>query len=196
MKIKGILLAAGASKRFGRQKLLEILPSGVPILIASWRSLYEANADSVVVTREDDIPVQALLQSESIPFIKCSDSGTGMSKTLLHGVKYSRDYDGWIISLGDMPFIKSATTNKIMHAMRTKGDKKMIFRPRFKQRFGNPEGLSAKLLPKLLDLKGDEGARSILSEYQTETFVLDVLDEGILKDIDRPSDLTKFTKQQ
>ena len=66
MMITGILLAAGFSRRFGSQKLIATLPSGLPIAVASWRALKEAHDNSIAVIRHDDSILKAIFEREKI----------------------------------------------------------------------------------------------------------------------------------
>ncbi|MGH8772938.1 MAG: NTP transferase domain-containing protein, partial [Burkholderiales bacterium] len=52
--IAGVLLAAGASSRFGSNKLLHPLPDGTPIAVAAGRNLKRAVEDAFAVVRSHD----------------------------------------------------------------------------------------------------------------------------------------------
>jgi|TARA_B100000949_G_scaffold160147_1_gene141020 CTP:molybdopterin cytidylyltransferase MocA len=41
-----------------------------------------------------------------------------------------------------------------------------------------------------MDLKGDRGARTLIDDYLGDVVDVEVRDEGIFRDIDRPEDLT------
>ena len=67
--ISGILLAAGAGVRFGGHKLLQRLPDGTSIGVASLRNLHAALARSLAVVRVGDVELQRLLSDERVPVI-------------------------------------------------------------------------------------------------------------------------------
>ena len=63
----------------------------------------------------------------------------------------------------------------------------VIAAPVFNGRRGNPAGFSAALLPELLALRGDEGARSLFERHAFAA--VSVADAGVLRDVDHPADL-------
>lgn len=186
--ITGILLAAGIGRRFGSQKLLAKLPSGVPVAVASWRNLKTAHDNSFAVIRHSDNPLKSLFQNENIPFVVCDDAHLGMSRSLLAGIQSSLQSSGWIIALGDMPFIDPKTIQRMVLDMSVVAQKK-IFRPTYHERAGNPVGLNSELLNELVTLEGDEGAREIIKRDSSRIHHIPVDDDGILKDIDTQQDL-------
>jgi molybdenum cofactor cytidylyltransferase len=189
MEITGILLSAGMSRRFGSQKLVTKLPTGLSLAVSSWRALKSAHKNSIAVVRHDDKDLQLIFEQEKIPYVLCSDAHLGMSRSLLTGIQHTAGSSGWIIALGDMPYISPSTIKKIITEMSDKNKSNLIYRPRYRGKAGNPVGLRAALLDELLTLKGDEGAREIIKRHINKTEFIDVDDEGIVKDIDTPNDL-------
>ena len=193
--ITGILLAAGLSRRFGSQKLIATLPSGLPIAVASWRALKAAHDNSIAVIRHDDKMLKTIFEQEKIPFLICQDAHLGMARSLLTGIQNSLDSDGWIIALGDMPSIDPETIKKITKATSDPGIRKLVFRPTFHGKPGNPVGLRFELRDELIALQGDEGAREIIKRHISDTHFIPVKDEGIIKDIDTQEDLKAISSQ-
>ena len=196
MMITGILLAAGFSRRFGSQKLIATLPSGLPIAVASWRALKEAHDNSIAVIRHDDSILKAIFEREKIPFVICQDARLGLARSLLTGIQNSFDSDGWVIALGDMPSIDPETIKKITTATSDPGIRKLVFRPTFHKKPGNPVGLRSKLRDELMSLQGDEGAREIIKRHISNTHFIPVQDEGIVTDIDTQEDLKAFSTKK
>tara|TARA_E500000331_G_scaffold358465_1_gene425507 strand:+ start:21360 stop:21941 length:582 start_codon:yes stop_codon:yes gene_type:complete len=191
--ITGILLAAGMGKRFGSQKLMAKLPSGTPVAVTSWRNLETANKKSFAVIRQNDSELRSLFEDENIPFVVCEDAHMGMSRSLLTGIQSSLKSSGWIIALGDMPFIDPKTIKKIICDM-SNIKHKTIFRPIFQKQAGNPVGLNRELLNELMTLKGDQGAREIIKRDKRRIHQIPVNDSGIIKDIDTQRDLLELNK--
>lgn len=186
MTITGILLAAGSGSRFGGGKLLHPLSDGTPIGIASLRSLKAAVGDVVAVVREGDERLREALAAEDVRVALCMDANVGQSRSLICGVRASMDAAGWVFALGDMPFVAPATTRAIAAAL---ADADGIVLPQYQGKRGNPVGFSARYRPLLLDLEGDEGARSIVRQRPAEIRLVECDDPGILRDIDRREDL-------
>jgi molybdenum cofactor cytidylyltransferase len=187
----GILLAAGFSRRFGASnKLLETLPKGCPIALASAKSLIKAIPFSIAVVRPENKELVNLLQDAGLKVLFCSEQDTEMADSLSAAINFSAAFgessDGFIIALADMPYINSQTTAAIASKL---GEGASIVVPTYQGKRGHPVGFSAKFRTELESLQGDEGARSILKRYPEEIFFLDCDDSGILTDIDTPADL-------
>ena len=145
--ISAILLAAGSGSRFGGGKLLAQLPDGTPIGVASWRNLASAVARCVVVVRAGDSALRHMFESEGAVVVECKDAHLGMSRSLIAGLGANMQADGWLIALGDMPFIKPETIRKVADAIE-RGE--LIAIPTYKDKRGHPVGLSAGLYEELM----------------------------------------------
>ena len=109
----GILLAGGASTRFGSNKLLHPQSGGTPIAVASFRNLHAALPHVVAVVRPGaDVLVQ-LLREGGAEVTVCDRDDDGMGTTLAHAVRASRDAAGWVVALADMPFIRPDTIRRV-----------------------------------------------------------------------------------
>jgi molybdenum cofactor cytidylyltransferase len=184
--IQGVLLAAGSASRFGGGKLLHPLPDGTPLGIASYRNLKAACPHVIVVVRESDETLRRLFEIEDAALVICHDASKGLSRSLIAGIRASENADGWLIALADMPFVLPATIEKLVAKLATGS---AIVLPAYGGRRGNPVGLDRRHREALLALQGDEGARSIVKRYATETDVIECDDPGILRDIDTRADL-------
>ena len=63
--------------------------------------------------------------------------------------------------------------------------------PTFNGRRGNPVLLDRTLFPQLLALTGDAGARGVLQDLGDRLVLIESPDDGVLFDVDEPSDLTR-----
>ena len=127
--ISGILLAAGAARRFGGGKLLQTLPDGTAIGLASLRNLQAALDRVVVVTRPGDQAAAKLYASAGAQTIVCVDAALGMGHSLAAGVAHETQARGWVVALADMPNVKPQTTQKAM--TRTCASRSNVARPDF-----------------------------------------------------------------
>lgn len=186
MKIVGILLAAGAASRFGGGKLLHPLPDGTPIGVASLRSLKAALSDVLAVVREGDDDLRTLLLAEGAQVSVCPDAHEGMSRSLVCGIRASMSATGWVLALGDMPYVLPATSRAVAAKLADAGG---IIVPAYRGNRGNPVGFAAGYRDLLLGVKGDEGARTVVRQRAAEVSILECDDPGILRDIDRREDL-------
>lgn len=189
MATVGILLAAGRGRRFDpsgvQDKLLQVLPTGDTVVVASARHLLAVLPRVIAVVPPADRGVAAALRAVGCEVTICSEADTGMGASLAHAVAASRpDADAWIVALGDMPFVQSATIQSLCDALFRGAD---IAAPVHASRRGNPVGFSITHVDALLALAGDEGARRIVRAAP----VVDVKvnDPGIFRDIDTAADL-------
>lgn len=199
----GILLAAGRGRRFDpqglRNKLLQRLPdSGEPVVVASARKLLAAVPAVVAVVAPDDGGVGALLAGLGCQVTVCPDADSGMAASLTHAIRYSLEAPaepiGWLVALGDMPFVEPATLAALRDAIAAGAgiaapvlDGRCGDGRRGNGRRGNPVAFGRTHLPALLALQGDQGARRLLQTCAVTDIA--VPDTGILRDVDTPADL-------
>lgn len=191
--IRGILLAAGYSKRFGSNKLLQALPAGAseagtPIGLAAARHLLEVLPESITVVGPRAQKLSRMLRDAGCNTVVCKNAGEGMGTSLAAGVRAAAGADGWIVALADMPFIRPETIGAVAKALRGGA---AIVAPSFRGERGHPVGFAPRFYEELASLHGDEGAREVLKRHPESVTLLDTDDPGVLHDIDRPSDLTR-----
>ena len=190
----GILLAAGFSLRFGStNKLLQCLPDGRPIALASAESLIKAIPVSIAVLRPKNKDLTELLINAGLNIVFCTEDNQEMADSLATGIRFSVNFeaanDGFVIALADMPYIQTETIVAVANKV---ADGASIVIPTYQNQRGHPVGFSAKFRSELENLQGDEGARSIIKRYTDELLLLPTDDAGILVDIDTPNDLSAY----
>ena len=192
-KIRGILLAAGYSKRFGSNKLLQALPAGspeagLPIGLAAAKHLLDALPESIAVVRPRAQKLGRMLRDAGCNTVVCKNAGEGMGTSLAAGVRAAPDADGWLITLADMPFLRSESVRAIARAL---SDGAAIATAAYRGERGHPVGFARQFFEELSALRGDEGARALLNRHLDRVTVYEVDDPGVLHDVDKPSDLTR-----
>ena len=182
----GILLAAGESRRFGQNKLLQPLPNGVPLINQALHNLRPAIQRLIVVVPPEHQALAEILENEAVELIVNPHASNGMGSSLACGVAASREAPGWIIGLADMPWIQSTTIRQIANALR---EGRTLVAPCYHNQRGHPVGFHSQFANALLKLQGDTGARAILEQHANELHLIDVDDPGILLDVDTPADI-------
>ncbi len=189
--IRGVLLAAGYSRRFGSNKLLQPLPSGspqagVPIALAAARHLIDALPDSIAVLRPRAQRLGKMLRDAGYKTTVCKNAAEGMGVSPAAGVRAAHEAGGWVIALADMPFIRPDSIRVVAKAL---SEGAAIAAPAYRGARGHPVGFARRFLEELSALRGDAGARDVLKQHPDWITLYDVDDPGVLRDIDQPSDL-------
>lgn len=186
MKPVGVLLAAGNSSRFGSNKLSHPLKSGEVIGLRSARQLISVLDDCIAVVRQSDSQLCDELTQLGFKTVIQPHTDAGMGNSLSRAIRASKAAHSWLISLADMPWIKTET---LLHVVTALQNCASIVAPVFKGQRGHPVGFNKKYRDDLLALDGDSGARSLLTTHSEHIQLLTVDDPGILSDVDTPEDL-------
>ena len=187
MRLCALLLAAGAGRRFGADKLSAALPDGTPVAVAAARSLLAAGCEVHAVVRAADAGIAPALGRVGAVLVPCANAYLGMGHSLACGVRASADADGWLIALADMPFVQPASVAAVAGALVAGAG---IAAPSVGGRRGHPVGFAAGFREALLRSCGDQGARGLLRAHADRIVDIPVADPGVLRDVDRPEDLS------
>ncbi|MEM6711844.1 MAG: NTP transferase domain-containing protein [Pseudomonadota bacterium] len=183
MTTAGILLAAGASRRFGEEDKLMASLNGAPLVSYAARALQGLDPDILIgVTRSAGVaaclegfecvspPEDNPLQSDSLR--------VGITKAQEHGATRA------LIVLGDMPYVAAglladvvALCTKTMPSATSDG-----------QRIMPPACFPKASFLNLCELAGDRGAASLLQDLPLTSLV--AVSSGLLLDIDTPGQLS------
>ncbi|MGZ8158982.1 MAG: nucleotidyltransferase family protein [Methylobacter sp.] len=184
--IVGVLLAAGASERFGTDKLTQLLSDGDSVAVHACRNLLAGCDEVLAVVRPGSEALASRLHAEGVQVRICADAKLGMGASLAFGVQTMPDASGWLIALADMPWVSPATIIKIADALRLGA---LIAAPCWQGQRGHPVGFSRVLGEELIALTGDAGAKSVIQAHLEQLRIIDCDDSGVLRDIDKPEDL-------
>jgi molybdenum cofactor cytidylyltransferase len=193
-----ILLAAGAGKRFGGRKLLAPFRDGV-LVEGALAAAFAAPAERVfLVTGTADLAAAARAfalqsgQEERLRVVPVADPQEGLSVSLRAGIAaLPPSATGAFVFLGDMPGVPHGVAGRLAKAL--EGSPALAAAPAFRGRRGHPVLLRKDLFPLLGQLRGDRGAGGLLGTLGEGLLQVEVPDEGVLRDIDRPEDLAAAT---
>lgn len=170
--IAGILLASGASTRFGGDKLLATL-EGRPVVRWSAEALAGAVDDLVVVVREDGSAIRHALDGLPIHWAINRDAEHGMSAAIRAGIAaLPTQVDAAIVALGDQPLADRRVVEALIARWREGGA--LAVQPRYEDGRGHPVLFDASLFPALGALEGDVGARAVLESAGSKLELLSV----------------------
>ncbi len=181
-----MLLAAGDSSRFGSNKLIHPLPDGTPVALAAAGNLLAAVPQSIAIIRQGQQQLGDGLSALGLQVVENPLADQGMGSSLAAGINASRDADGWLIALADMPWIRPETITALVGRL-NKGASMVA--PVYRQVRGHPVGLSSRWRDDLLGLHADRGARQLLNDHPDELELIATSDPGVIRDIDLPEDL-------
>jgi len=184
-RVRALLLCGGKSSRFGSDKLLAAL-DGQPLVAHSVRHLLAGAGNALAVVPTGSKALKRALDDAGCDVLESADCVRGMGASLAAGVRAAAGARGWIVALGDMPFVKPITIAAIVDRIE-KGA--TIAAPGYQGVRGHPVGFAARLEGELLALDGDEGAKRVLAAHRDEVEVLLVTDPGVSADVDVPGDL-------
>ena len=187
-----IILAAGAGSRFRRiagpdkDKLLAdctgrdgAVRSVIEQVLVNLPASLEKR---VLVTSKDRPQAIRMAQAYGCDFVELDSPGLGDS--IAAGVRACPELDGWLMVLGDMPFILPSSIEQVVAGIREDG----ISVPVLAGEYGHPVGFGREFGPKLMALTGDRGAKVLFAGAQVVEVAVD--DPGVVWDVDVPEALT------
>jgi len=186
-----VVLAAGQGSRFqqlagaGSDKLLADCTGrdgAVRSVIEHVLLNVPASLEKRVLVTTADRP-QVIRMAQAYGFEIVLIESTGMGDSIAAGVAACPQQSGWLIMLGDMPFILPSSIERVLAGMADDA----ISVPVQDGEYGHPVGFAGSFGPGLLALAGDRGAKPLFS--LARVVEVSVEDPGVLWDVDVPEAL-------
>lgn len=189
-RIAAIVLAAGASARMGRPKLL-LTHRGVPLLRRAVDAALRAGCDDVVVVlgadREQYLPV---LKGTPARIVHNPEFAQGMSTSIRAGIEALPEETGAaVILLSDQPFLDDGVIRRLIETYRMSGKK--IVACAYGGVRGVPVLFDRALFLELLLLEGDQGARQVMATYPNHIAEVEI-PLAAARDVDTPDDARRL----
>jgi len=188
--VLGVVLAAGGSTRMGRPKQLAEL-DGRPLLAYALAAAAEAGLDRVVVAlggaATEVLDRVALGRAEPLVV---EGWAAGMGHVLASAL--ARAGDDWgavVVLLGDQPLVGGRAMARVVEAWRAGAGP--VVTATYGGRPGHPKLFDRRLLPDLLRLGGDAGARDLVAAHPEWVHRVEVGDLGSDADVDVEADLER-----
>jgi molybdenum cofactor cytidylyltransferase len=179
-----VLLAAGSSERMGEENKLLCRIDGVPLVQKALQSLKGADIRQIaVVLGHQANEVREVLDEAGLVFIENPDFAVGLAGSLRCGLKALSDVDAVAVMLGDMPDVQPATIDRLFETIRA-ADGILAAVPTWQGKRGNPVVWHRALFDPMIELEGDQGARSLLDKYSAFVAEVPVDDPGVCLDVD------------
>lgn len=183
----GILLAAGASRRFGSNKLLHPMDGDTPMLFVTAKKLLSVLPKCITVINEELMPYAAQLEQLGMSVVVNQQPKRGMGTSIACGVEASQEASGWLITLADMPYVKTTTLQQLVDRLSAGAD---IVAPLYRQQRGHPVGFQQRYKDELMALHDDIGARPVIARHRNQLELIQCTDAGVIRDVDALSDFS------
>ena len=187
--IKGILLAAGQSKRLKNENKLIKIFKNKPLIHHALISAKNSKISKIIIVlgcQYKDVK-KKIKKNKKITLVNNKNYKDGISSSIKAGLnKISKKDKGFIILQSDMPFVKTTDINKIYNSIIRK--KYLVHALKYKNRIGNPIGFDISFLNKIKKIKGNIGAKYIVKRLKNSTNYIKVSSEKVFKDFDKASD--------
>ncbi len=189
--ISALLLAAGASRRFGAPKLLQAL-NGKAVVRWSADSLVSVADELVVVAAADNGALLKALEGVTARIVVNARAADGMATSLACGVAaLGDDVDGVLVALGDEPLLPRRCHERVLARYREGGAS--VVAATYRGARGHPVMFGRGVFKELRELTGDRGARAVV-DREPGRLALVEMDEAHPIDVDTPADLARVTR--
>lgn len=187
MKIALVLMASGAGRRFGANKLLQTV-DGLPLVRRVMAACPpELFAPALVVSRYPEI----LSLAEELGYTPIFNSGAdeGISATVRLGTAAAQaaGADGALFAVADQPWLTRESVERVMAAFASHPD--TIPALGWQGKKGNPCLFPREFFPELSALTGDTGGGAVIKAHRDRLRLVEAGDPAELLDVDTPADL-------
>ncbi|OQB25474.1 MAG: Nicotine blue oxidoreductase [Firmicutes bacterium ADurb.Bin182] len=180
MKLACVILAAGNSVRFGKNKLkarfrgeslFERALACVPV---------ECFYKTVVVTQYEDLAKQA--EKAGFTAVRNPEPDKGISLSLRLGLEQVKSADAVMFMVADQPWLQKSTVRGLVETY--KKEPGTIVAPCFGKRRGNPVIFPNEIFDELSGVEGDFGGKTVIMAHTDKLRLMPIMNEDELNDVD------------
>jgi molybdenum cofactor cytidylyltransferase len=189
--IAGVILAAGESRRMGRDKAL--LPVGEHTFVEHLIEVLQPELSPIaVVLGHHAEEIERQITADNVLILKNPNYKLGQLSSLQVAMKYliNTNVAAAIVALVDHPAITASVVRALVGRFRETGAPIAV--PVCHGRRGHPVLFARSTFQELLDAPLDEGARYVVHQHASEMELVETEEEGILWDLDFPADYERF----
>ncbi|MBC7431163.1 MAG: NTP transferase domain-containing protein [Rubritepida sp.] len=185
-QVAAVVMAAGRSRRMAPLNKLLVTDDQGRSMVA--RVVDQALASQarpvIVVTGHERDRVMEALAGRPVLFAHAEDYAQGLSASLKSGLAaLPPDVDGVMVCLGDMPLVAAAMMDRIIAAFDPDAGRAIV-QPTFRGKQGNPMLWARALVPAMMAVTGDVGARHLAAQHASLVFDVEMPDDAVLRDFD------------
>lgn len=185
-RVAGVILAAGASRRMGRNKMLLQLDGESLVRRAATRALAAGLSPVVVVIGHEPDRIRAELEGLAVEFAVNPDFTGPTSGSLHRGLsRLGPDVDAVVVMLGDMVKVSAETLAMLVAGAR--GTDAPLVVSRYGDVTAPPLLFRRALFPELLAWTGEGCGKAVVQAHSGEAMFID-RPIALLADVDTPQD--------
>lgn len=186
-QVAAVILAAGASRRFGRPKQL-LTWQGKPLLAHIADVALASQARPVIVVLGSRLPaMREALGDRPLQIVHNPHWPQGLSTSVRAGLAaLPPEADAALFLQADQPGLTAALLDRLIARFR-QGDA-LIVAPAYRGRRGTPVLFARPLFDELGRVQGDRGGRGLLQRYADQVALVEVDSPLLLADFDTPEE--------
>jgi molybdenum cofactor cytidylyltransferase len=194
LPLGAVLLAGGASRRFGADNKLLAEVGGAPILANVAREILASGVgELIVVTGAEHAAYVTALDGFPVRFVANAHWDDGIGGSIAAGVRaLSETPHGVFIVPGDLPNLTAAIFHRLGDAFTEAAGNRIVVPLTAEGEQRNPVLWPRRLFPKLAALSGPQGGKSLLDTLPDERLDVAFGDESAFADIDTPGDYARL----
>jgi molybdenum cofactor cytidylyltransferase len=195
-----VVLAAGLSRRMGRGKLsLSLGQRSLLGRVVSAVAERPEVAETIVVTGPDGGAAARSLAADSLRsgyrLVVNERPEEGQASSLRAGVEALSEPRDVLFLLADQPFVTGETVERLLRAAQARPRAAAVgLVAAAETRLCPPVLLHRSLLPSVLELRGDQGARGLLSRFESSSVRVQAQGSELV-DVDTPADLERARRK-
>ncbi len=194
LPLGAVLLAGGASRRFGADNKLLAEIDGVPIIARVAREALSGGVgELVVVTGAEHDGYVTALTGLPVRFVRNAGWNEGIGSSIAAGVRaLSAPPQGAFIVPGDLPNLTASVFRRLGEAFAAGDGARVVVPVTAEGSQRNPVLWPRHLFPQLAALSGTKGGKSLLDTLSDQRVDVSFDDESLFADIDTLDDYARL----
>lgn len=195
--VGAVLLAGGASRRFGARNKLLVEIEGTALLRRIAERILAADlAPAIVVTGAEPAETRAVLSGLAVTFVDNPNWAAGMGTSVAAGVAaLPASVRGAVIVPGDLPNLSVPMLQRLTDMFVRSGMKRIVVPVTTTGAQRNPVLWPKSTFEFLSRLSGDRGGKTLLDTLGRERLDVVFDDDSLFTDIDTPDDLARYLSE-
>lgn len=194
LRVGAVLLAGGASRRFGADNKLLASVDGQPMIARVAREIVGAGVDDiVVVTGAEHQGYVTALSGLPVRIVSNANWNDGIGGSIAAGARaLATDLDGAFVVPGDLPNLSAAVFRRLIEMFSQHSASSVIVPVTADGEQRNPVLWPKAQFPHLAQLTGAKGGKSLLDTLAEGRVDVAFDDERLFADIDTTDDYARF----